>query len=408
MTKAKQSRAFRVLALALAGALLALCAGCGAQAGAGSTSAADTASASVTEAGSPGTSEASDTDVEAQAQVYLYGEYHSNTGIVERELELWREYYAQGMRHLFVELPYYDAEFLNLWMQAEDDTLLDIFFQEIEGTQGSTELMKEFYRTIKREMPETVFHGNDVGHQYWSSGQRYLDMLRQQGQEDSAEYRRAEEVMRQGAMFYTGQSEDLSEEYRREHFKEDEEQLWEYRENCMAQNFIWEFDQLAGESVMGIYGGAHVPLDGIAYYTESLPCMGNQLGQHYGAGMIYAEVLSAYFAMPEMEPLSVETLTVAGKEYTASYFGEEDISEWSDAYQSRQFWRLEDAYADFKDNALTGQVLPVTNYPMRVRAGEVFAILYTGNSGMATWQYFRADGNTWNNLPTTEQFQVEN
>ena len=37
------------------------------------------------------------------------------------------------------------------------------------------------------------------------------------------------------------------------------------------------------------------------------------------------------------------TLTVAGKEYQASYFGEEDISGWAGDYQSRAFWRLEGA-----------------------------------------------------------------
>lgn len=392
--KQRQNGAVRALALALAGALLALCAGCGAQAG---------ASGSSTAGG------AADAEVQAQAagQIYLYGESHSNEGILEKELELWSEYYAQGMRHLFMELPYYDAELLNLWMQAEDDTELEQQFAESAGTAGSTEAVKEFYRTIKREMPETVFHGTDVGHQYYSSGQRYLDMLREQGKEDSAEYRRAEEVMRQGAMFYTGQSEDLSEEYRREHLKEDEEQLWEYRENCMAQNFIWEFDQLEGESIMGIYGGAHTPLDGIAPYSETLPNMGNQLYQHYGAEVVRSESLLVYYIMPEMEPLSTETLTVAGKEYTASYFGEEDMSEWSDQYQSRKFWRLEDAYADFKDNALTGQVLPVTNYPMRVREGEVFAILCTRRDGTTAWFYYRADGNIWNGWPTTEQFRAE-
>lgn len=392
--KQRQNGIVRALALALAGALLALCAGCGAQTGASSSSAADAASG------------AAGAEVQAQVagQIYLYGESHSNEGILEKELELWGEYYAQGMRHLFVELPYYDAEFLNLWMQAEDDTLLDQLFEECEGTAGGTEIVKEFYRTIKREMPETAFHGVDVGHQYYTSGQRYLELLREQGKEDSEEYRRAEEVMRQGAMYYTGQAEDLSAECFAEH-RLDTKGL-EYRENCMAENFIWEFDQLEGESVMGIYGGAHIPLDGIADGTESLPCMGNQLYQHYKES-VHSESLMAYYTMPEMEPLSVETLTIAGKEYTASYFGEEDISEWSDQYQSRKFWRLEDAYADFKDNTLTGQVLPVINYPMRVREGEVFAILYTRKDGTTAWFYYRADGNIWNGRPTTEQFRAE-
>ena len=66
-------------------------------------------------------------------EIYLYGEWHSDSHILDRELEIWGEYYKKGMRDLFVEYPYTDAQFLNLWMQADDDELLDQQLQRLGG-----------------------------------------------------------------------------------------------------------------------------------------------------------------------------------------------------------------------------------------------------------------------------------
>nr|WP_317282752.1 hypothetical protein [uncultured Sellimonas sp.] len=58
------------------------------------------------------------------------------------------------------------------------------------------------FQKIKKECPETIFCGTDVGHQYATSGERYLAYLREHGQNDSADYRRAQEIMKQGKTFY--------------------------------------------------------------------------------------------------------------------------------------------------------------------------------------------------------------
>ncbi len=43
-------------------------------------------------------------------RMYLYGETHSVAEILDKEFELWHDYYHHnGMRHLFVELPHYGA-----------------------------------------------------------------------------------------------------------------------------------------------------------------------------------------------------------------------------------------------------------------------------------------------------------
>ena len=97
------------------------------------------------------TKEPADNIVEKSVgQIYLYGELHGNKTIFEKELELWKSFYdEQNMRHLFVEFPYYTAEFLNLWMDAEDDTILNQLYQDWDGTAIHTEDTLDFFRKIK-------------------------------------------------------------------------------------------------------------------------------------------------------------------------------------------------------------------------------------------------------------------
>ena len=179
---------------------------------------------------------------------------------------------SDGMRHLFLESPYYSCEFLNIWMQEEGDEILDAVYDDLEGTAFHVPATKEFYKKIKEQCPETIFHGTDVGHQFWSTGERYLIYLEERGLKDSEQYLVAQDVMEQGKYFYDN-SDDV------------------YRENKMVENFIRAFNSLGGEKIMGIYGGYHVGLN-TQNYTGELPCMANQLREHYG-DIIYSEKLSS-------------------------------------------------------------------------------------------------------------------
>ena len=115
-----------------------------------------------------------------KGEIYLYGEEHSKQSILDKELSIWGEYYEKGMRDLFVEFPYTDAQFLNLWMQADDDELLDLQFKDWGGTEGGTEVEKNFLKQIKEQYPETVFHGlgkhraavSGLSGSQWAEGQR--------------------------------------------------------------------------------------------------------------------------------------------------------------------------------------------------------------------------------------------
>lgn len=332
----------------------------------------------------PTTADSPEASPHLPGQIYLYGEHHGDEKILNKELELWNEaYHQENMRHLFVELPCYTADFLNIWMQSDSDEILDALYDDWKGSAAHNPYIKSFYQTIKRECPETVFHGTDVGHQYQSTGERYLAYLKENGQEDSEQYRTAQEVMEQGRYFY-----DNSDSV--------------YRENQLTQNFTAAFDRLAGESIMGFYGSAHIGLDALDM-TGSVPCMANQLKEIYG-DVITSEDL--FWVTLAADPIRTDTLTVNGKDYKAAYFGKQDLTGFQD-YSFREFWRLEDAYEDFKSCKLTGDELPYDNYPMVIETGQVFVITYTRTDGSVMTLYYRSDGTEWQGKPSTSGFTTE-
>lgn len=100
-------------------------------------------------------------------------------------------------------------------------------------------------------------------------------------------------------------------------------------------------------------------------------------------------------------PLRMDTLEVAGKAYEASYFGQQDISGFSDTCVSRDFWRLENAYEYFKGLQTSGDVLPYDNYPMLIEQGQAFVVEYTLRDGSTVRFFYRSDGTEWQGMPTT-------
>lgn len=331
-------------------------------------------------------------DPQGSGKIYLYGEPHSMESILSKEVDLWSScYHNDGMRHLFVEYPYYTAAYLNLWMQSDNDDILNALYEDIEGTVAHSPMFLDFYKRIKDECPETVFHGTDVGHQYDTTGKRFLEYLEANGQQETELYRLSRENVEQGRYFY-------------EHLEDPEKQDHAYRENTMTENFIREFESLNGADIMGIYGTGHTVTDAMDVMTQTVPCMGNQLSQKYGDALIVEEV--------EADPLRIDTMTVDGKEYDASYFGRAHIlmqnqtsGEYTDA--TLEFWRLENAYEDLRSKPLAGKMLSYDNCPMKIEKGQAFFVRSTMEDGSQQEEYYRSDGTFWHDWPVLSGFTLE-
>ena len=327
-------------------------------------------------------------------EIYLYGETHGIRPYIQKEFELWEQYYQQGMRHLFIEYPYYTAEFLNLWMQQDSDSILYQVFGDLSGTACDTQETLEFFQKIKARCPETVFHGTDVGHQYQSTGARYLAYLEENGLAGSQQAARAREVIQQGEYYY--QNNDPV-----------------YRENKMAENFLREYAALEGESIMGIYGSAHTDLEGMDYLTGTVPCMANQLKEKYGE-KVHAQLMAdlVEYTPPTLAQLILpaegqeRAFVLNGREYPAVCLGWQDLTAFpGGAYLARSFWRMDGgAYEVFKNSPLTGNVLPCNNFPTAVETGQVFVVEYVLSNGGTQRHYLRADGTSWQGKPATVGF----
>ena len=118
---------------------------------------------------------------------------------------------------------------------------------------------------------------------------------------------------------------------------------------------------------------------------------------------VYSEDLS-WIAL-DIEPYRVDVIEIGGIQYEASYYGKRDIIGLRD-YSYREYWRLENAYDDFKDMPLNSDVLPYDNYPMLINDHQVFVIDYYFIDGSVERRYYRSDGNMWRFRQTTEEFLI--
>lgn len=208
------------------------------------------------------------------ATIYLYGEYHGKKEYLDKEFTIWKSHYDQnGMRDLFIETEYYTAQMLNIWLHESNDEILDVIYNNNEGTLVHTEAQLDFYKSIKEECPETVFHGTDVGH-IKETGEWYLDYLEKHGMKNSREYELVKENIIQGDKYYADDETDDA-----------------YRENCMVKNFIREYDTISETAIMGIYGDAHAdPSD--SSIDDNTHCMAYQLKEYYGDVIQYESIVT--------------------------------------------------------------------------------------------------------------------
>ena len=215
--------------------------------------------------------------------IRLYGEAHGYQEYYDIELKLWKECYDEGFRNLFLELPYYSAEFLNVWMKKDSDELIDVWFEELNGTLSGNQYCNDFFHKIKEACPETIFYGTDVGHQGSTTGIRYLEYLERHGLKDSENYRLAEDCIRQGVEFYENDTQGNG--------------ISPVREGYMVSNFEAAYERCGGGKIMGIYGSYHTDL-----HNKNL--MAGRLKEHYGD--IISSVKISSIVLNESKPYRPE------------------------------------------------------------------------------------------------------
>ena len=326
------------------------------------------------------------------SRIHLYGEHHGNPEHHTKQFELWHYYYhSYGMRHLFIEAPLFTAELLNIWMQEDNNDLLYMKFDMIAPRFPDRVFDNDidFLKRIKAHMPETVFHGTDIGHQHETLGQWFLQHLRENGLEGSEQYLLTLEKIQQRILW---EESDFNESL---------------RAGMMVQHFVREFDRLDGESIMSLfYGAAHVELGEYIWWQGGGPTMASQLLEIYG-DRLYATDLQDLLG-PRFFGGTFDVVYISGRPYSALYFGAADISAWHDSFTTREIWRLLRPEDDFTENQITGVLLPHHNLPGSVVQGEVFVVALTTHNGETITRYFRADeGVMRDGRPAAVEFVID-
>jgi len=286
--------------------------------------------------------------------IHLFGEVHAERQLLERQLEIWDNFYHNyGMRHLFMERCYATAQFLNMWMQADDDTILYELFDSWYGSAEHSPYVLAFLRNIKENFPETIFHGTDVAHQPHLTAERFLQYLRDNNLQDSPSYQTTLENIAQYHRF----SEDFN-----------ETRSQRLRSYYKPQNFIREFDALDNQDIMAIHGSYHLTINDEGF--EGVPSMATTLLARYGDSLIIYNL--ADYAL-QQEPLRFDTITVAGIDFEAAFYGYNFFGYG----QNLETWRLIDAYEHehFANPRITTEIASVEGFPMLIEPGQVYLLI---------------------------------
>lgn len=164
-----------------------------------------------------------------------------------------------------------------------------------------------------------------------------------------------------------------------------------YRESMLVENFIREFNKLNGQSVVGIYGAAHVSFEDFEMGGQTMVSMGYQLNNIYEKRLQTNDLTIEILKTLLDEPISIEQMEVAGKVYDASYFGKvyNPKSEYS---EYAEYWRLDNAYDDLKNSELTDQIGEYHHYPMLIEENQIYVVIVTMTDDTAITYYAMSDG----------------
>ena len=326
-----------------------------------------------------------------EGMIYLYGEWHFFFHCIDQELEAWGKLYEAGVRHLFIEYSPAFAHIFNLEISGDEDTLAQIYsFMDgvgeytVTGEEDFTdpviqnsELTYRFFHTIKERYPETIFHGTDVEHEYDTVGSGYLAYLESVGQQHSEEYARELLACEQGKGFHRNPEIENNED-------------WSFREKCMAENFIYEFEKLNGQDIMGIYGGKHVLFD--EKVGESSYSLATQLKALYGDRVLSTELSHRGNSSESVAPTPLGPLTVNGKCYETIFLRQYDLTGWEYKYEKVVFWRLKDSFGDFNSCPSLGNLdlflVALASQDHLFSVGAYF-VDCTAKDGMVDRFYFR-------------------
>jgi len=317
-------------------------------------------------------------------QIFLYGENHGVIRILDKQLEIWSDYYHnQNMRHMFIEFPYFFAEFLNVWMQSDnDDILYELYNDWVDGAPWIRNYI-EFFRAIKDKFPETIFHGVDVSFAHDPTGIRFLQYLKDNDMQYTERYLLTLKAIEQGK------------------YHEDSGFCHTFRVTSMAENFIRAFDRLGDQNVMGTFGNAHVTLGYRVVGLPDIPTLADRLRERYGDSSVHTTAL-AWLTM-KIDPIRVDTISINNIDYEASYFGTH-----FDIYRdvvAESVWRLENAYDDFSGKPTYNYWRPLDTYPMVIEINQVIMVDSTLTDGSIRRSFYRSSAGEYmsgipNGLPS--------
>ena len=315
-----------------------------------------------------------------QGQIFLFGEYHNDEQINKEEYSIWSTYYTNyGFRHLLIERNVFTAEIVNAYMKAEDSRAWDELIYNIFANGGKRVFKYLFIKNIKKNFPETIFHGIDIASrdQNFRNPETFIKNFMKQYGLDSSYLPILRKCVEDSVTYYDWD-------------KNDEEGKYRFREAAMTENIINTINNLSDFNIVGFFGGAHINKFGFNYSNYEDTVMANKIDEIYGENL-YTEDLRLTL---EAEKINV---TIGNDKFNSFKFSNISIYYGGQNYAADLYvLRDRNAYSKFKDKPMISKSFYWGNLKSAYEStpNEVYVIEFYVNSRIER-KYFRRD--PWKN-----------
>lgn len=162
----------------------------------------------------------------------------------------------------------------------------------------------------------------------------------------------------------------------------------------MVENFIWAFNQIKHEDIMGIYGSAHIRMNAEGGYSNliSVPIMATQLMDKIPF-KIYTEDLLVKF--DTSIPWKTGVLMINEKEYQANLWNEIWLNKKKNFYDSVKVWEIKEDTEDFDNIPVGDQTIPDSSFsfPTEIKYRKIYVLDYYTEDKFKERKLFRSDTN---------------
>lgn len=125
---------------------------------------------------------------------------------------------------------------------------------------------------------------------------------------------------------------------------------------------------------MAIFGNAHVSYDQVTMESQTYTSLAKLLSDHFDDRVVRTDLSDALLNDLLEDAISYDEMIIGDKTYQVAYYGNNEFT-GNEMILSYDYFRVIDAFEDFKDYPQSDGIIYPHSYPMKLSDQEIYLIV---------------------------------